>query len=233
MARNHAYDDFDRHYDDRRDRLEEFHRYDRELDRPDRYDNRAERSFGARFGDEVRSWFGDEEAERRRTMDDIHGYDPRFRPPQSDDHARYGWWAGAPEGREQRGYDRPESRGDDDRGRFDPEYGSRRAPWSDHGYREEYGSGYAGSPRRGPESAPRPYGDSAPGYSGQEERMMYGGRNERDSFGRAGDRSRPWFDDEETERRRHPDARGGGSPGGYDEHRGRGRSGGDPRNIPW
>ena len=53
---------------------------DREHDRPDRYGRRRDRGrpegydyqdrdFLSRAGDEVRSWFGDEEAERRREMD--------------------------------------------------------------------------------------------------------------------------------------------------------------------
>src|SRR5262249_25495111 len=43
--------------------------YDRDAERYRRYNE--ERGFFDRAGDEVRSWFGDEEAERRRRMDEI------------------------------------------------------------------------------------------------------------------------------------------------------------------
>jgi hypothetical protein len=44
--------------------------------RDTRYDNPNDRGFFDRAGDEVRSWFGDEEAERRRRMDEQ--YDERY-----------------------------------------------------------------------------------------------------------------------------------------------------------
>jgi hypothetical protein len=44
--------------------------------RDPRYDNSADRGFFDRAGDEVRSWFGDEEAERRRRADEM--YDERY-----------------------------------------------------------------------------------------------------------------------------------------------------------
>jgi hypothetical protein len=44
--------------------------------RDTRYDDPADRGFFDRAGDEVRSWFGDEEAERRRRMDEL--YDERY-----------------------------------------------------------------------------------------------------------------------------------------------------------
>ena len=59
---------------------------------------REDRGFWDRFGDEVRSWFGDDEAQRRRMMDDRedwseHGYMRGGRPWQErqswDDR---GWW---------------------------------------------------------------------------------------------------------------------------------------------
>lgn len=46
-------------------------RYDRDRSRNDDDD----RGFFNRAGDEVRSWFGDDEAERRRRMDDLRDYD--------------------------------------------------------------------------------------------------------------------------------------------------------------
>ncbi|WP_267388720.1 DUF2171 domain-containing protein [Sphingomonas sp. GC_Shp_3] len=72
------------------------HRYVEERDRPasgrdygrqpQGYDY-EDRGFFDRAGDEVRSWFGDEEAERRRNMDARYdGRDDR----SSNDHSRYG-----------------------------------------------------------------------------------------------------------------------------------------------
>jgi len=72
--------------------------------RSDRYDDPRERGFFDRAGDEIRSWFGDDEAERRRRMDER--YDER----QDRD---YGYGYGSREGRyagQQRGgYRSPES----------------------------------------------------------------------------------------------------------------------------
>jgi len=75
----------------------------------DRDDDRSDRGFFERAGDEVASWFGDEEAERRR-REDI-----RYRP--EDDSGR-----------------RPRSSSsDDDFGRYD-----RQARFRDEGYRRPY-----------------------------------------------------------------------------------------------
>ncbi len=69
--------------------------YDRQdrYDRPDRFDRPPadyeydERGFFDRAGDEVRSWFGDEEAERRRRYD--ARYDERYGREWDDDRGRY------------------------------------------------------------------------------------------------------------------------------------------------
>ncbi|MDX5419208.1 MAG: SWFGD domain-containing protein, partial [Hymenobacteraceae bacterium] len=53
--------------------------YDRDRDR-DRHD----RGFFDRAGDEIKSWFGDEEAERRRRMDEMRDRD------ENRDYNRYG-----------------------------------------------------------------------------------------------------------------------------------------------
>jgi len=85
----------------------------------DRDDDRSDRGFFERAGDEVASWFGDEEAERRRRED------MRYRP--DDDSWR-----------------RPRSiSSDDDVGRYD-----RQARFRDEGYRRPYtgrSSGYRSS----------------------------------------------------------------------------------------
>ncbi len=82
----------------------------------DRDDERSDRGFFERAGDEVASWFGDEEAERRRRED------LRNRP--DDD----GW-------RRQRSFS-----SDDDFGRYD-----RQARFRDEGYRRPYTGGFSGN----------------------------------------------------------------------------------------
>jgi hypothetical protein len=62
--------------------------YGRDRGDPDRGYNPQDRGFFERAGDEVRSWFGDNEAERRREAD--MRYDARQAQAQSDDH--YNSW---------------------------------------------------------------------------------------------------------------------------------------------
>lgn len=59
--------------------------YDRDRDTDyDRYrEGRDDRSWWERTADEVRSWFGDEESERRRRMDEQHRGEHRGRGPRS------------------------------------------------------------------------------------------------------------------------------------------------------
>ncbi len=81
---------------------------DRDYGRPDMYRGRDrfgrdpgdynydDRGFLSRAGDEVRSWFGDEEAERRREADQRHdqfAYGPRFTGYRGDDDY-HSWRAG-------------------------------------------------------------------------------------------------------------------------------------------
>ena len=56
---------------ERNDRYTGYGRDYRGDHRNSRYDNPDDRGFFDRAGDEVRSWFGDEEAERRRRMDEL------------------------------------------------------------------------------------------------------------------------------------------------------------------
>ncbi|HLT47057.1 MAG TPA: SWFGD domain-containing protein [Rubricoccaceae bacterium] len=93
--------------------------YDRDYGRP--YD-REDRGFFDRAADEVRSWFGDEDAERRRHMDERYG--DRYE-------ARDDWRAGRDY---DRGYDRPSGR----YGRG--VYPGRTADWDDEA-RRGYASG--------------------------------------------------------------------------------------------
>lgn len=70
----------DRYYRDRHDQDRDYRARDRDYDRPRGYDE--DRGFFDRAGDEVRSWFGDDEAERRRRWDE------RLR--ERDEDRRYG-----------------------------------------------------------------------------------------------------------------------------------------------
>lgn len=79
-----GYERNDRRYGYDRDYRGEF--------RDPRYDNPNDRGFFERAGDEIRSWFGDEEAERRRRMDER--YDDRYdREYGSRDRGRYADYA--------------------------------------------------------------------------------------------------------------------------------------------
>lgn len=89
------------------DRDEQSRAYGRERD-----DDRSERGFFERAGDEIASWFGDDEADRQRGTDD-RGYAPRSQPV---------------------GYGPPQRfAGDQDQGRFE-----RSPRYRDEGYRRPY-----------------------------------------------------------------------------------------------
>jgi hypothetical protein len=78
-----------------RDEQEDRSRYDERRERMARDDrSRGERGFFERAGDEISSWFGDDEAERRREMDERRGradwrdrqHEGRFRYTSADEH---------------------------------------------------------------------------------------------------------------------------------------------------
>ena len=93
----------------------------------DRDDDRSDRGFFERAGDEVASWFGDEEAERRRRED--------MRNRGEDD-----------------SWGRQRSFGDDDNSRFD-----RQARYRDEGYRRPYtGRSFGRRPSGGDNDRYRP-----------------------------------------------------------------------------
>lgn len=177
-----------------------------------------ERGWGERAGDEVRSWFGDDEAEMRRRGDERrHGaggemssyrgrsYGPSYGGSYREYEERYPY------------DDRPGSfgghRGDvtDHMGSLGPRTGNRYSYAAlgmglagDRGYGDYGTRGYSGYGGRG-------YVD----YSGRGYRSSdrgYGEDHERGFFDRAGDEVASWFGDEEAERRREMDA----------GHRGRG-----------
>ena len=56
----------------------------------DRATSGDERGFFERAGDEISSWFGDDEAERRREMDERSGGEPRRRAIASEGRRFYG-----------------------------------------------------------------------------------------------------------------------------------------------
>ena len=94
MTRNFADNDFDRDHG-RDGRYRGYgDRYAGDYAARDRHTGRQDdRGFVERAGDEVRSWFRDDDAERRRTMDDIHEYQ-HSRGPAPEGHAgrdRAGW----------------------------------------------------------------------------------------------------------------------------------------------
>ena len=159
-----------------------------------RDDSRGDRSrdWPDRAGDEVRSWFGDDDAERRRRMDEARGYGMM-------------------------GFEQRDARILDDR---DP-YGGRFSdgPGHDPGYGGNYGfpdpgmtalgmgmSSYPpglGMERGQPEDRGQGFGRRGEGWQGREERGL---------LDRAGDEVASWFGDEDARRRREMDT----------GHRGRG-----------
>lgn len=78
---------------DRNDRWSQDNRYGRDRGgsgRPGGAADRDDRGFLDRAGDEVRSWFGDEEAERRRGYDERHDDRYRAERERDDRSGRYG-----------------------------------------------------------------------------------------------------------------------------------------------
>ncbi|HET9811418.1 MAG TPA: DUF2171 domain-containing protein [Sphingomicrobium sp.] len=118
-------------YDTRRGRSD----YDRDRERGDwrgDYDSRGrrdDRGFFERAGDEIASWFGDEDAERRRRHDERMERGPGRDRDYDRDRQPYG-----------------RSRGDHDRGRFEQEDRKAR-PMNWTSSDRDYRSGYAGYDR--------------------------------------------------------------------------------------
>ncbi|HEU5481954.1 MAG TPA: DUF2171 domain-containing protein [Sphingomicrobium sp.] len=100
---------------------------------------RDERGFFERAGDEIASWFGDEEAERRRLVDDRTNRGWRGERDSTRDRYTYGGWGGEPD-RERHAY--RGSRVEANRGRFEDEGRDRRPTF--RGYERDLGlRGYA------------------------------------------------------------------------------------------
>ena len=183
------------------------------------------RDWSDRAGDEVRSWLGDDDAERRRRMDEERddsmgrsgGWDrDRYR----DDRGDYGGYGEGsryePYGTERGGY----RRRDEDYGRGDYADASRSGMagrgmgprgYSRAGGGNEGGRDYTDRNYGGPDYGRQDYGRQGYGQG------RYGaGSDDRGFFEKAGDEVASWFGDEDAQRRRERDA----------GHRGRG-----PRNY--
>ncbi|TPE51635.1 BON domain-containing protein [Amaricoccus solimangrovi] len=167
----------------------------------------SDRDWSDRAGDEMRSWFGDDDARRRRRMDDERDYGRRG--PRD-----YGFAEGYGEG--DRGYrseygDYGAGRGYEGGGAFGGGFREDRIPRYDRGggSRGGYGRGYGGGYARG-------YGAGyGAGHGGG-----YGGRagsrdEERGFMERAGDEIASWFGDDDAQRRRDMDSHRGRGPKNY------------------
>jgi hypothetical protein len=155
---------------------------DERYGRGGRWRGREERGFLERAGDELRSWFGDEDAERRRIRDEReygrdYGREGHRQSLRSDYERGYGEY-----GRGYTGYGREGRRGDYERGYgreyYLGEYGQGGYGRSGYG-REGYGQGYYSSPQeygRGSRYDMSRYGaKSGYGERGSDYGRQYGG----------------------------------------------------------
>jgi len=134
---------------------------------PERFSDRDERGWFERAGDEIASWFGDEEADRRRRQDHpdrLSGHSGHLR--NENDVQRY-YRERDREPRRERAF-----MSDEDFGRFE-----RSPRWRDEGYRRPYTGRSAGRQEFGPERGGRePYRPMTGDYGrGFDERMERGG----------------------------------------------------------
>ncbi|PAU96083.1 BON domain-containing protein [Paracoccus salipaludis] len=169
------------------------------------------RDWSDRAGDEVRSWLGDDDAERRRRMDEARGYGMAGSGRRGAYYADEGGGFGGGSG-----YD-PYGSGRGDAGRWDEgpayrgDYGAVRPGMTGMGMGMSSYPPSLGMDRDRPD-----YGGQGFGQRRYEQESWGGGSGERGFFERAGDEIASWFGDEEAQRRRERDA----------GHRGRG-----PRNY--
>ena len=169
------------------------------------------RDWSDRAGDEVRSSLGDDDAERRRRMDEARGYGMAGLGRRGAYYADEGGGFGGGSG-----YD-PYGSGRGDAGRWDEgpayrgDYGAVRPGMTGMGMGMSSYPPSLGMDRDRPD-----YGGQGFGQRRYEQESWGGGSGERGFFERAGDEIASWFGDEEAQRRRERDA----------GHRGRG-----PRNY--
>lgn len=160
--------------------------YGKDYGRRERED---ERNFLDRAGDEVRSWFGDEEAERRRDRDER-----RFERENYGRNRSYGKRFYSDRYENERDYEQPYNarssryfRDDDER------FGRER----------DYGRGYGDRKFLSRDYRDRDYRNR---YYGERDDRSFD-RGDRGFMDRAGDEVRSWFGDEDAERRRRSDER--------------------------
>ena len=176
-----AYDRYDTRSDDRQGRSrwrEDEQGWDRD---------RGDRGWFERAGDEIASWFGDDEAERRRNRDDPDRFGGRFRNQEDverfyrdrsraqrsrgrDEDGRSEWFGGG----QSRGQNREAERDHGDRGnrgsgetggfgaapfRSDDDHDrfERRPRWRDEGYRRPYTGRFTGRQESGGERSDQSY----------------------------------------------------------------------------
>jgi hypothetical protein len=112
-----AYDRY--HTRDERSRWSSDRNFDRDRDNRHFEGRRDERGFFERAGDEIASWFGDDDAERRRSEDQTRDERERGFNPRSGDHRRdLGRERGSRHDRDERRRDWFETRGLNERGGF-------------------------------------------------------------------------------------------------------------------
>lgn len=145
---------------------------------------RSERDWSDKASDEARSWFGDEDAERRRMMDD--------RTRNERENRRQ---SGGDDRREDRSGMRPFAGRDT--------YPGYDRPWSNSPSRG-YDRDMYGYPRRQSDDRGRS-GSSERDYHSSGDRSRWD--SDRGFFDRAGDEVASWFGDEDASRRREMDAR--------------------------
>jgi len=138
--------------------------------------DRDERGFFERAGDEIASWFGDDEAERRRRRENPERSSGHLR--NEDDVRSYYGSRDRDPGRD-RDFGRDRDLGRRDRAFMSDEDFSRyeRSPrWRDEGYRRPYTGRFTGRDESGPDRGERPYRPFTGDYGrGFEDRVERGG----------------------------------------------------------
>jgi hypothetical protein len=170
----------------------------------------SDRDWSDRTGDEVRSWFGDDEAQRRREMDERRDKrnDNRNSWFDRDNRDNDDWGSTSRYSASSRdNYDNSRTIGSGRYRSSDDNYtGYGRNTDSDRsGYSNVYGSSYG---RGGYAQDQDRYGSNRYGSSNRYEGNRSWNRDyddDRGFFDRAGDEVRSWFGDEEAERRRRMD----------------------------
>ena len=170
-----AYDRYDTRGGSR-ERWRSDERFDRDRERGG-YSGREERGFFERAGDEVASWFGDEEAERRRRQDEMReraGYG-RDREPGRDYGRERGQWRGSDRGWDRdREWDRGRvGRVEEDRGPLSA--ASYRGYSGESGYNRPMGSPERSEAERGYRPVTGDYGRGSSEYSRGEGFFAAGG----------------------------------------------------------